>query len=87
MNNPKIEKVKDDIEKMRGKIADFQGKLRILERKKIDLENEEIIALVRSERISDTELNTLMQSLRREPAESEPPAVNETEDENEYYKN
>ena len=71
MTNPRIEKVKLDIGKTKTKISEYQSKLRVLERQKIDLENEEIIARVRSEKISDAELATLMASLRRE----EPDAV------------
>lgn len=66
MSNPKIEKVKADIEKTKSKIAALQSKLREQEREKIRLENEDIIALVRSERLSDAELNALMLSFRKE---------------------
>jgi DNA-binding helix-hairpin-helix protein with protein kinase domain len=73
MNNPKLDKAISDIARTKAKIAEHQGKLREQEREKIRLENEQIVALVRSERISDAELNALMQSLRREepnPAEA-----------------
>jgi len=66
MINPKIERVKTEIEKAKAKISGWQGKLRDLEREKIRLENERIVALVRSEKISDTELDALMKSLRGE---------------------
>jgi len=66
MTNPKIEKVKAEIDKTKAKISEFQAKLRALERQKTDLENEQIVALVRSERISDAELSALMKSLHRE---------------------
>jgi septal ring factor EnvC (AmiA/AmiB activator) len=65
MTNPKIEKVKTDMEKIKAKISEHQAKLRDLEREKTRLEDMEIVALVRGERISDAELATLMQSLRR----------------------
>ena len=72
MTDPKIEKVHKAIEKTKTIILDYQKKLRDLEREKIRLENERIVALVRGENISDAELNTLMQSFRKEepnPAE------------------
>ena len=71
MKNPKIEKVKAEIEKAKAKVAEHQAKLRDLEREKIRLENEQIVALVRSEKISDAELSALMRSLRKEEPGSE----------------
>ena len=70
MTNPRIEKVMLDIGKTKTKISEYQSKLRVLERQKIDLENEEIIARVRSEKISDAELAALMASLRREESDA-----------------
>lgn len=77
MTNPKIEKVKAEIEKAKGKISEYTAKLRALERQKTELEDEQIVALVRSRRISDAELNALMASLNKgEPdAGSAMPAV------------
>jgi len=66
MNNPRLERVIADIEKVKDKIAEQQSRLRTLERQKTDIENGQIIALVRSERISDTELSALLKSLRSE---------------------
>jgi len=71
MTNPRIEKVKTEIEKTKAKISEFTAKLRALERQKTDLENEQIVALVRREKISDAELSTLMKSLRRTPDAAE----------------
>lgn len=65
MNNPKIEKVKTEIEKAKAKILEAQAKLRALERQKTELENEQIVAIVRSERISDAELSALLQSFQK----------------------
>jgi len=64
MTNPKIEKTKAEIEKTKVKISEYMSKLRALERLKTSLENEQIVALVRSEKISDAELSALMDSLR-----------------------
>ena len=70
MTNPKIEKVNTQIAAAKAKIYDYQAKLRALERQKTDLENEGFIALIRSENVSDAELAALMQSLRKEKAET-----------------
>jgi hypothetical protein len=75
MTNPKIEKVNLEIEKAKVKISEFQAKLRALERQKTDLENAQIVALVRSERISDAELTTLMASLRSNGKDETPSAT------------
>jgi hypothetical protein len=42
--NPKIRKVIDDIERTKNKITELQSLLPELERKRIDMENTEIIA-------------------------------------------
>ena len=64
MTNPKIEKIKAEIERTKAAITDYQKKLREQEREKTRLENDQIVAFVRGERISDAELATLMQSFR-----------------------
>ena len=84
MTDPKLEKVNGAIEKTKTIIADYQRKLRDLEREKTRLENERIVALVRSEKISDAELTALMQSLRKEepkPTEAAASAHNKTRQE------
>jgi hypothetical protein len=68
--NPKIEKVKSDIEKAKSKILSYQAKLRDLERDKTRLENEQIVALVRKEMISDADLGTFMDSIRKGSAQA-----------------
>lgn len=45
--NPRIIKLNNEIEKMRTKIADYQSRLRDLERQKTELENADIVAMVR----------------------------------------
>ena len=72
-SNPKLDRVIAEIEKIKEKISEQQSRLRTLERQKTDIENGQIIALVRSERISDAELSALLKSLRGEgQGESEP---------------
>ena len=65
MTDPKIEKVNTAIDKTKAIIADYQKKLRDLEREKTRIENDRIVAFVRSEKISDAELETLMRSFRK----------------------
>ena len=84
MTNPRIEKVNTQIANAKAKISEYQAKLRALERQKTDLENEGFIALIRGENISDAELATLMQSIRKEKAktaETAAPAKNITRQE------
>ena len=46
--NHKINKVINEIEKMKGKIANYQSRLRELERTKTEMENADIVAMVRA---------------------------------------
>lgn len=46
--NPKLKKITDDIENTKSKIAEMQTKVRDLERQKTELENADIIAMIRS---------------------------------------
>lgn len=46
--NPKLKKVIDEMEKTKTKIAEFQSRFKDLERQKLELENADIIAMVRS---------------------------------------
>ena len=45
--NPKLQKINDEIAKLRQKVTAYQTRLRELERQKTELENADIIALVR----------------------------------------
>ena len=65
MTNPRIEKVNTLITNTKAKISEYQAKLRVLERQKTKIENEDFIAIIRSEKFSDAELAALMQSLRK----------------------
>ena len=76
MNNPKIVKLKSEIGSTKKKIADLNSKLREMERKMTILENEEIVAAFRSEKISDAELTALMQSIRNKAPVKKPAVTN-----------
>jgi len=62
--NPKIERVIKEIDKTKDKIATQQVRLRDLERQKINLENEEIVALFRREKLSEDEFAALLRGQR-----------------------
>lgn len=55
--NPKIAKITDEIEKVRTKITTYQARLRDLEHQKTELENADIVAMVRGINISPNEFS------------------------------
>jgi len=66
MTNPKLEKVKANITKIKATIENNQAKLKELEQEKIQLENDEIIALFRREKLNEDEFAELLRSQRKE---------------------
>ena len=46
--NPKLRKICDDIEKTKSKISDMQSKLRDLQQQITEMENADIIAMIRN---------------------------------------
>jgi hypothetical protein len=60
--NPKIKKVIGDIEKTKERITEHQNRLRELERLKIELENADIVAMVRSIDVLPAELETFIRA-------------------------
>lgn len=85
--NPRIDKVIADIAKTKAKISEFQSKLRELERQKVRLENDHFVEIIRRENLSDAELSTLTDLLRKNHAEEKPPANNNMEDDDGYHEN
>ena len=63
--NTKIKKVIDDIERTKAKILELQTLVPKLERKRIDMENTEIIKLVRSADILPAELPGFLETLKK----------------------
>ena len=45
--NPRIQKITDEIDKLKRKITEYQNRLRDLEKQKVELENNDIVAMVR----------------------------------------
>ena len=68
----KIERTIEDIDKTKAVIAEYQAKLRELEQRKTELENVEIIALFRKERMTEDDFRAFIQS-RREADEAPVP--------------
>ena len=60
----KAAKVEAEIEKVKGKISEFQIRLRELEQKKTEIENTEIVGVVRGMNISIEELAVMLQTVR-----------------------
>ena len=60
--NPKIEKIIGDMEKTREKIAEHQSRLRELDRMKTELENADIVALVRGINIPPAEFEDFLRA-------------------------
>lgn len=56
----KIERIDKEIAKTREKITEYQNRLRGLEAQKTEAENLQIIALVRSMRVTPAELTALL---------------------------
>ena len=56
----KIERIEKEIQKTREKITEYQNRLRGLEAQKTEAENLQIIALVRSMRLTPAELTALL---------------------------
>ncbi|AOT68773.1 DUF4315 family protein [Geosporobacter ferrireducens] len=61
--NPRIQKVMGEIEKTKTKISEFQARLRELERQKIELENAEIVAIFRKEKMTEDEFARFVSAL------------------------
>lgn len=70
MTNPKIIKVNAAISKTLEQIAFYQQKLKDLEKQKINLENEEVIAMFRREKLNEDEFAALLNSRRNKAATS-----------------
>jgi len=64
MATTRAAKVQADIDKAKEKLAEQQGKLKELEQKKTEIENTEIVDIVRGMSIPLDELATLLQSIR-----------------------
>ena len=62
--NQKIQRVVNEIEKTRAKIGELQDRLPVLEKQKIELENIEIITVVRSANVPPGELTEFIRAYK-----------------------
>ena len=61
--NSKISKIETELEKTKKKISELQNHVRELEQQKTELENTDIVGLVRSAGMTSQELAALIQAL------------------------
>ena len=66
--NPKIKKIDAEYEKNAAKITELQERQRELEKQRLELENTDIIGIVRSMGLTPDQLAALLQSGRKEGA-------------------
>jgi len=66
--SPKIKKILGEIQKAREKISDYQNRLKELERTKTELENADIVALVRAIDIPPSELEAFVKTYKKHGA-------------------
>ncbi|MDR0818461.1 MAG: DUF4315 family protein [Oscillospiraceae bacterium] len=67
ITNPKIEKVRAELDKAKSRLTHYQSKVRELERQKTELEDEHIVALFRDENLSVEFLALLRERTVPEP--------------------
>lgn len=60
MENKKIDRIDREIQKTREKITEYQNRLKGLEAQKTEAENLQIVQLVRSMRLTPTELTVML---------------------------
>ena len=60
----KLTKLQMEIDKIKQKISEQQTRLRELEQQKTDIENTEIVELVRSMKMNTSELSTFLKAYR-----------------------
>ena len=81
MNN-KLTKLQMEIEKIKHKISEQQTKLRELEHQKTEIENTEIVELVRSMKMNTSELSTFLKAYRGK--NDAPILMPETQEDNDH---
>lgn len=80
--NPKIAKIKKEIEKAKVKIAELQAKLHDLETQKTELENTDFVAIARSYNLTPEELADFLKARKRNPLQNPDPQKKEESHEN-----
>ena len=83
--NTKLSKLQMEIDKIKLKITEHQSKLRELEQQKTEIENTEIVELVRSLKMSTSELSSFLKAYREKS--DAPILLPTTQEDNEHEKN
>ena len=81
MNN-KLTKLQMEIDKIKQKISEQQTRLRELEQQKTEIENTEIVELVRSMKMNTSELSTFLKAYRGK--NDAPILMPETQEDNDH---
>ena len=81
MNN-KLTKLQMEIDKIKQKISEQQTKLRELEHQKTEIENTEIVELVRSMKMNTSELSNFLKAYREKT--DAPILMPETQEDNDH---
>jgi predicted RNase H-like nuclease (RuvC/YqgF family) len=69
--NLKIERIGREIDKIKAKISEQQTKLRELEKQRAELENLEIVDIVRGKNISFSELAQMLETMRNQKSQED----------------
>ena len=83
--NTKISKLQMEIDKIKLKITEHQSKLRELEQQKTEIENTEIVELVRSLKMNTSELSSFLKAYREKS--DAPILLPTTQEDNKHKKN
>ncbi len=83
--NTKLTKLQMEIDKIKLKITEHQSKLRELEQQKTEIENTEIVELVRSLKMNISELSSFLKAYREKS--DAPILLPTTQEDNEHEKN
>ncbi|PKM75571.1 MAG: hypothetical protein CVU92_00680 [Firmicutes bacterium HGW-Firmicutes-17] len=82
--NTKLTKLQMEIDKIKLKITEHQSKLRELEQQKTEIENTEIVELVRSLKMNTSELSSFLKAYREKS--DAPILLPTTQEDNEHEK-
>lgn len=82
--NKKLSKILVEIEKTKEKLSEQQAKLRELERQRTELENTEMVELIRSTKMNTEELSTFLKAFRQK---SEMPIIMPKQEEQNHEEN
>jgi len=81
----KLTKLQMEIDKIKQKISEQQTRLRELEQQKTEIENTEIVELVRSMKMNTSELSTFLKACREKT--DAPILMQSTPEDNDHEKN